>query len=390
MPPGEIVIRRAYTFNETQALARDLEEQRLQRDMQTDAIAQIVRRLQAAQEAGLNGIARTMIMQVRADALAEQLRRGVAALYVIHGDEPLLALEAGDAIRAAARAAGATEREVFVVEAGFRWDTFLAANLNRGLFGERKLVDLRIPSGKPGVEGGKALEAYAANPNPDNVTLVTLPRLDRAAQSSAWFEALAGAGVTVAVYPVERDALPAWIAARMKRHRQRAARGNAGVPRRPLRRQPAGRAPGDRKAGAPVAGRRARAGRRRGGHRQRRALRRVPAVRILAGRRCDARAAHPGRDASRGRRADCRDLATRRGRARHCRRACDGARRHADRVGDSQRARVGQAPECAGTRGESCRAGIHRAAAVLAGDSSMRCPRGSAAAMPGTRSRTPR
>ena len=119
-------------------------------------------------------------MQVRADDLADHLRRGVAPLYVIHGDEPLLALEAGDAIRAAARAAGAAEREVFVVEAGFRWDAFLAANANRGLFGDRKLVDLRIPSGKPGVEGGKALEAYAANPNPDNVTLVTLPRLDRA------------------------------------------------------------------------------------------------------------------------------------------------------------------------------------------------------------------
>jgi DNA polymerase-3 subunit delta len=163
-------------------------------------------------------------MQVRADDLSGQLQRGIAPLYVIHGDEPLLALEAGDAIRAAARAAGATEREVFVVESGFRWDAFLAANVNRGLFGERKLVDLRIPSGKPGVEGGRALEAYAANPSPDNVTLVTLPRLDRATQKSAWFEALAGAGVTVAVYPVERDALPAWIAARMKRHRQRGSR----------------------------------------------------------------------------------------------------------------------------------------------------------------------
>ena len=163
-------------------------------------------------------------MQVRADDLSGQLQRGIAPLYVIHGDEPLLALEAGDAIRAAARAAGATEREVFVVESGFRWDAFLAANVNRGLFGGRKLVDLRIPSGKPGVEGGKALEAYAANPSPDNVTLVTLPRLDRATQKSAWFEALVGAGVTVAVYPVERDALPAWIAARMKRHRQRASR----------------------------------------------------------------------------------------------------------------------------------------------------------------------
>src|SRR5258708_20744898 len=162
-------------------------------------------------------------MQVRADDLPEQLQRGVAPLYVNHGDEPLLALEAGDAVRAAARGAGATEREVFVVEVGFRWDAFLAANANRGLFGDRKLVDVRIPSGKPGAEGGKALETYAANPNPDNVTLVTLPRVDRATQSSAWFEALARAGTTVAVYPVERDALPAWIAARTGRLRQPAS-----------------------------------------------------------------------------------------------------------------------------------------------------------------------
>jgi DNA polymerase-3 subunit delta len=163
-------------------------------------------------------------MQVRFDDLSDHLQRGVKALYVVHGDEPLLALEAGDAIRVAARAAGATEREVFVAEPGFRWDAFISANANRSLFGDRKLVDLRIPSGRPGVEGGKALEGYAADPSPDNVTLVTLPRLDRATQSSAWFEALAGAGVTVAVYPVERDALPAWIATRMKRHQQHASR----------------------------------------------------------------------------------------------------------------------------------------------------------------------
>ncbi|MCC7216563.1 MAG: DNA polymerase III subunit delta, partial [Burkholderiales bacterium] len=104
------------------------------------------------------------------------------------------------------------------------WDAFLAANANASLFGDRKFVDLRIPSGKPGVEGGKALEAYAAQPNPDNVTLVTLPRLDRATQASAWFAALATAGVTVAVYPVERDALPGWIADRLARQRQRASR----------------------------------------------------------------------------------------------------------------------------------------------------------------------
>jgi DNA polymerase-3 subunit delta len=163
-------------------------------------------------------------MQLRADELPDALRRGLQPLYVVHGDEPLLALEAGDAIRAAARAAGVVERDILVVEPGFKWDAFLAADANLGLFGERKLVDLRIPSGKPGVEGGKALEAYAANPSPDNVTLVTLPRIDRATQSSRWFQALAGAGVAVAVHPVERDALPQWIAARLSRQNQRATR----------------------------------------------------------------------------------------------------------------------------------------------------------------------
>lgn len=163
-------------------------------------------------------------MQIKPDDLLSHLQRGMQSLYVIHGDEPLLALEAGDAIRAAARAAGATEREVLVVEPGFKWDALIGANANASLFGDRKVVDLRIPSGKPGVEGGKALEAYAANPNPDNVTLVTLPRLDRATQSSAWFSALADAGATIAVYPVERDALPSWIAQRLARQNQKVSR----------------------------------------------------------------------------------------------------------------------------------------------------------------------
>jgi len=163
-------------------------------------------------------------MQLKLDDLDAHLAKGVKPLYVVHGDEPLLALEAGDAIRAAARKAGAAEREVLVVEPGFKWDAFLGANANASLFGDRKFVDLRIPTGKPGVEGGKALEAYAAQPNPDNVTLITLPRLDRATQSSAWFSALADAGVTIAVYPVEREALPGWIAARLARQKQKASR----------------------------------------------------------------------------------------------------------------------------------------------------------------------
>jgi DNA polymerase-3 subunit delta len=163
-------------------------------------------------------------MDLRLSQLSAHLERKLAPIYVVHGDEPLLAIEAGDAIRAAARRAGCDEREILVVEPGFKWDAFVATNASMGLFGARKLVDLRIPSGKPGVEGAKALEACAGNPNPDHTLLVTLPRLDRAAQSSAWFSALKDAGVTIAVYPLERSDLPPWIAARLARQGQRAAR----------------------------------------------------------------------------------------------------------------------------------------------------------------------
>ena len=163
-------------------------------------------------------------MDLRLNQLAAHLERTLAPLYVVHGDEPLLAIEAGDAIRAAARRAGCDERETFVVEPGFKWDAFAGANANMGLFGARKLIDLRMPSGKPGADGARVLEACATRPNPDQTMLVTLPRLDRATQASAWFSALAGAGVAIAVAPLGRDELPAWIAARLARQGQRAER----------------------------------------------------------------------------------------------------------------------------------------------------------------------
>ena len=163
-------------------------------------------------------------MQLRPQDLAGHLARKLAPLYVVHGDEPLAATEAADAIRAAARGAGCDEREVFIVDQHFRWDGFVAANANLGLFASRKLLDVRIASGKPGVEGAAVLERHARSLPPDNVTLISLPRLDRNAQSSAWFSALSENGVTIAVAPVERAALPAWIAERLARNDQRATR----------------------------------------------------------------------------------------------------------------------------------------------------------------------
>ena len=159
-------------------------------------------------------------MQLRPAQLAAHLARDLRLLYVVHGDEPLLAMEAGDQIRAAARKAGYTEREILVADAAFKWEAFSAANRNLGLFGERKLLDLRIPSGKPGPDGARALQDCAAHPNPDTLTLITLPRLDRAAQSAAWFSALQDAGVAIAVYPLERAELPRWLAERLARQKQ--------------------------------------------------------------------------------------------------------------------------------------------------------------------------
>jgi DNA polymerase III subunit delta len=161
-------------------------------------------------------------MQIRADQLEDHLGRQLAPLYVLHGDEPLLALEAQDAIRAKARAAGCTERIVFQSERGFDWSALGQAADAMSLFSERRLVELRIPTGKPGTEGAEAILRYCERLNTEDVTMVSLPRLSRADQSAAWFEALSQAGVLVNIQPVERRQLPAWIAARLARQGQRA------------------------------------------------------------------------------------------------------------------------------------------------------------------------
>ena len=163
-------------------------------------------------------------MQLRAEQLEAHLGKTLAPLYVIHGDEPLLALEAADAVRAAARRRGYAEREVFVAERGFDWGEFAHAGASRSLFGDSKIVELRLPTGKPGTQGAETLAAYCARLDAEVLTLVTLPRLDRAGQSSAWFGALAAAGVVVEVWPVERARLPEWIGARLARQNQRASR----------------------------------------------------------------------------------------------------------------------------------------------------------------------
>lgn len=163
-------------------------------------------------------------MQLRIDALEAHLAKPLAPLYVIASDEHLLALEAADRIRKTARAQGFSEREVLVVERSFKWGALLAANQSQSLFGERKLIELRIPTGKPGKEGGQALQNYAASLSPDNITLITLPKLDWATQKAAWVGSLQQAGVYIDIPLVERNQLPGWIGGRMAAHKQSADR----------------------------------------------------------------------------------------------------------------------------------------------------------------------
>jgi DNA polymerase III subunit delta len=167
-------------------------------------------------------------MQLRLDALEAHLAKGLARLYVVYGDEHLLVQEACDRIRATARAAGFTERSVFTVERSFDWSSLIGASQSMSLFGERQLVELRIPSGKPGKEGADALKTLASADNPDVLMLVTLPRLDAATQKAAWFTALAEAGAALRIDPVERAQLPNWVAQRLALQGQRVAAGEEG------------------------------------------------------------------------------------------------------------------------------------------------------------------
>jgi DNA polymerase-3 subunit delta len=162
-------------------------------------------------------------MQLKADALGGHLARGkLARLYAVSGDEPLLAIEAADAIRAAARAAGFEERTVLHADARFDWSLLAQAGSGLSLFAGKTFIDLRLPGGKPGRTGGDALQAHAAALSEDSLTLVTLPRLDTRTRKGGWAAALEAAGVWVDVPKVERAELSRWLTQRLARQKQHA------------------------------------------------------------------------------------------------------------------------------------------------------------------------
>lgn len=163
-------------------------------------------------------------MRLRAEQLESHLARNFAPVWLIHGDEPLLALEAADAVRAAARKRGHSEREVHFVERAFDWSQFAQSAASQSLFGERKIVELRLASGRPSAAAAAALESYCAHPGPDIALLVTMPRPEGTGWwKSGWFNAIDRAGTIVEAQPVTRAQLPQWLAARLARQKQHAS-----------------------------------------------------------------------------------------------------------------------------------------------------------------------
>jgi len=170
-------------------------------------------------------------MQLALAQLGAHLQKGLRSLYTLHGDEPLLMQEAADAIRAAAREQGYTERTVHTVQgAHFDWSEVLAAGGSLSLFADKQIVEVRIPSGKPGKEGSAAIQQLVeqAQGNDSTLTLFMLPRLDFATRKGAWFGALDNGGVSIQLDTIERAALPQWIAQRLQQQGQHVAAGEEG------------------------------------------------------------------------------------------------------------------------------------------------------------------
>ena len=155
-------------------------------------------------------------MKIEANQLTAHLKKSLAPCYLVTGDEHLLVDEALDAIRASARERGYGMRELHVATVGFDWNHLTASTGNMSLFAEQRIIELRLPTGKPGREGGRAIVELVEQSGPDTLFIVTAPKLERGAAASAWAKALDKKGVTLAIWPIGLRELPGWIANRMR------------------------------------------------------------------------------------------------------------------------------------------------------------------------------
>ncbi|MDB6063253.1 MAG: polymerase subunit delta [Verrucomicrobiaceae bacterium] len=155
-------------------------------------------------------------MRLRADQLEKNIAQALAPIYLISGDEPLLVQECADTLRAACRKQGFSERQVFHIDNSFDWNTLLNETSAMSLFADKKLIELRMPNGKPGDAGTGALEHYCASTNADTVLMILCNKLDSSAARAKWHKAVDACGVTIPLWPIEPAQLPRWIEQRLR------------------------------------------------------------------------------------------------------------------------------------------------------------------------------
>ncbi len=154
-------------------------------------------------------------MKIRPEQLDSHLKKSLASTYLISGEEPLLAQESADAVRKKAREKGFSERQLFHAEGNFDWSQIYNQANSMSLFAEKKIIEIRIASGKPGDKGSKAICELCADCNPDTLLLIIVPKLDRSSQKSKWVKALESTGAHIQVWPVNAQQLPRWIQQRL-------------------------------------------------------------------------------------------------------------------------------------------------------------------------------
>jgi DNA polymerase-3 subunit delta len=155
-------------------------------------------------------------LPIRAEQLASALQKGLSPIYLFGGNEPLLIQECRDAVCAAARERGYLEREILQVDRSFDWSALGQAGAAPSLFASKKIIDLRLPTGKPGRDGAKALTDWAENPDPDLLLVVSCEQWDKSSRSSKWATVLDRAGTRIDIWPIRPEELPAWINGRMR------------------------------------------------------------------------------------------------------------------------------------------------------------------------------
>ena len=155
-------------------------------------------------------------MRIKPGQLNAELKKGLKPIYVITGDEPLQLGEMADAIRKAARLAGYDNREVITVDADFEWHQLAFIADAMSIFADKKVIDLRLPSGTPGIDGAKALVAYCERLQEDNLLLITAGKLASAALKTRWFEALDKRGIVIQVWPLDGQDLVNWLQQRLQ------------------------------------------------------------------------------------------------------------------------------------------------------------------------------